>query len=64
MKIITYEKNQRQVTINLPPGADHLANLLRDDLEAEYAFEAMTENVVEAMNDYANDWLKNRGILL
>ena len=62
MNLISYDKTTGQVQISLPDKAIHLANLLRDDLEAEFAFEPMVDKVVAAMNNFAAQWLNDRGI--
>ena len=62
MSMISYDKTSTEVRITLPEQAEHLSNLLRDDLAAEFAFESMGDRIVAQMNDYARKWLADRGI--
>ncbi len=62
MSIISYDKDSHQVVIQVPSGSESQANLLKDDLEAEFAFEGMDASTVKAMNDYAREWLAGRGV--
>jgi hypothetical protein len=64
MKIISYDSSLHTISINLYGSAQVHANALRQDLEAEFAFEGVNERSVQAMNAYALDWLDGRGVTL
>ena len=62
MTYITYDKAKGTVGIHLPSEAQHLSGLVQDDLEAEFAFEPLVDQVIIAMNQYVAEWLQARGI--
>ena len=62
MSIISYDAQEHRVNIRMPDKASQYANQLRDDLEAEFAFEGMGLKTLTAMNRYAQEWLAGHGI--
>ena len=62
MTYVSYDKETCSVDIALPPEATQWGKQVRDDLEAEFAFEGMGSKTVQAMNDYVRNWLAGRGV--